>query len=49
MQEKNYNLRLRKVIDEALAVAVTLYQSNTCKVAGPYPEEQALELSGLIE
>ena len=49
MQEKNYNLKLRKVIDEALAIAVTLYQSNTCKVAGPYPEEQALELSGLIE
>ena len=49
MQEKNYNLRLRKVIDDALAIAVTLYQSNTCKVAGPYPEEQALELSGLIE
>ena len=39
MNEKNYNLRLRKVIDEAIQIAVTLYSSNTCKVAGPFSED----------
>lgn len=49
MNEKNYNLLLRKVIEEAVAIAVNLYSNNTCKVAGPYSEEKALELSSLIE
>lgn len=49
MNEKNYNLTLRRVIDDAIPIALTLYSTNTSKVAGPYSEEMALELSYLLE
>ena len=49
MNEKNYNLKLKKVVEDALTLAIQLYNSNIVGVAGPYPEEKALELSNLLD
>ena len=45
MNEKNYNIKLRRVIEDAVSVAIVLYQNNVSKVAGPLSMDQALELS----
>lgn len=49
MNEKNYNIKLRKVIEDAVSIAIVLYQNNVSKVAGPFTMDQALDLSNILE
>ena len=45
MKEKNYNIRLRRCIEDAVALGITLYSCNIGKIGSPMSENMALELS----
>ena len=45
MKEKNYNIVLRRVIEDAVAIAIPLFASNIGKVGIPMSQSHALELS----
>lgn len=49
MNEKNFNLMLKKVIEDSISVAVILCHSYISKMAGPFTESEALEFSNLME
>lgn len=49
VKEKNFNLMLKRIIEDSITAAIPLFQTHINKMAGPFTESEALEFAKLME